>query len=351
MFVPVVDQNQQPLMPTTPSRARRWIKEGKATPFFKRGVFMVRLNREPSDRKTQPVIVGIDPGSKREGFSVVSAPHTFLNVQTVAVDWVGDAMTTRRQMRRARRYRKTPCRANRQNRTRGGLPPSTKARWQWKLRVCWWLKKMFLLTAFVIEDVKAPTKGKRRWDGAFSPLEVGKRWFYEALSKLGRVETKQGWETATLREQYGLKKSSNKLAETFNAHCIDAWVLANSWLEGQQWPEQTALLCLTPLRFHRRQLHRLQPEKGGVRKPYGGTRSLGFKRGSLVKHPKWGLTYVGGHLKDRISLHDVAAGKRLTQQAKPADCRMLTYSSWRVALLPSLKRGVSVPVPNREVFL
>ncbi|MGY2793833.1 hypothetical protein ACVWVQ_000889 [Thermostichus sp. MS-CIW-36] len=39
MFVPVVDHNQNPLMPTTPSRARRWIKTGKATPFWKRGVF------------------------------------------------------------------------------------------------------------------------------------------------------------------------------------------------------------------------------------------------------------------------------------------------------------------------
>ena len=350
MFVPVVNQNQQPLMPTTPSRARRWVKEGKATPFFKRGVFMVRLNCEPSDRKTQPIIVGIDPGSKREGFSIISATHTFLNIQTAAVDWVGDAVTTRRQMRRARRFRKTPCRANRQNRTRGCLPPSTKARWQWKLRVCWWIKKMFPITAFVVEDVKAGTKGKRRWDAAFSPLEVGKRWFYQELSTLGRVETKQGWETAQLREQYGLKKSSNKLAETFNSHCVDAWVLANSWLEGQEKPEQTNVLCLTPLHFHRRQLHRLQPEKSGVRKPYGGTRSLGFKRGSLVKHPKWGLTYVGGYLKNRISLHDVTTGKRLTQQAKPEDCRMLTYNSWRYSAPPSTEVKSFRACTTAEVF-
>ena len=48
MSVPVVDRDRKPLMPTTASRARRWIKSGEATPFFRRGIFCVRLNREPS---------------------------------------------------------------------------------------------------------------------------------------------------------------------------------------------------------------------------------------------------------------------------------------------------------------
>ena len=62
IFVPVVDQRQQPLMPTTPARARRWLKSGKATSFWKGGIFCVRLNAEPSARATQPIAVGIDPG-------------------------------------------------------------------------------------------------------------------------------------------------------------------------------------------------------------------------------------------------------------------------------------------------
>lgn len=47
MFVPVVDSDGRPLMPTIPSRARRWIRSGKATPFWKRGLFCVRLNVAP----------------------------------------------------------------------------------------------------------------------------------------------------------------------------------------------------------------------------------------------------------------------------------------------------------------
>jgi RRXRR protein len=54
-YVPVVDSNQRPLMPTTPARAERWIKSGKATPFFRKGIFCVRLNVEPSARNLQPI--------------------------------------------------------------------------------------------------------------------------------------------------------------------------------------------------------------------------------------------------------------------------------------------------------
>lgn len=334
VFVPVVDRTGKPIMPTIPSRARRWIKTGKATLFWKKGVFCVRLNVEPSGRELQPIAVGIDPGSKKEGFTVKSEAHTYLNVQADAVIRVKDHVETRRQMRRGRRFRKTPCRKPRGNRARGSLPPSTKARWQWKLRVCNWLTKMFPVEVFVVEDIKAVTKGQHRWDVSFSPLQVGKEWFYKELVRLAAVETKSGGETKELRDGLGLRKIGNKQAEVFEAHCIDSWVLADWWTGGHTTPDNTRLLCVTPLRFHRRQLHRLEPEDGGIRKPYGGTRSLGFKRGSLVKHPKYGPTYVGGLLKDRISLHSVATGKRLTQQAKPCDCQFLTFNSWRAALLP-----------------
>jgi len=329
MYVPVVDRNQKPLMPTTPSRARRWIKSGKATPFWKKGIFCVRLNVEPSDRRTQPIAVGIDPGSKKEGWTVKSKAHTYLNLQTNAVTWVKEHVELRRQMRRTRRYRKTPCRQPRANRARGGIPPSTKARWQWKLRLAKWLSKLFPITTFVVEDIKAKTKGKRRWDVSFSPLEVGKQWFYEQLAKLCQVVTRSGWETKQMRDTLGLRKTGNKTAEVFEAHCVDSWVLANSVVGGHLQPDNKRLVFVVPLQFHRRQLHRLQPGKQGKRLPYGGTLSLGLKRGSLVKHPEYGLTFVGGSSKGRLSLHGLADGKRLTQNAKKEDVKFLTFCSWR----------------------
>jgi hypothetical protein len=262
MFVPVIDLDQQPLMPTTPARARRWIKSGKATAFWKGGVFCVRLNAEPSAREVQPLAVGIDPGSKREGYSVVSAAHTYLNIQAEAREGVKDAEQMSTRMSRCRRSRKTPCRKQRHNRkqSKKRLPPSTRARWQWKLHLASFLCQLFPVSVFVVEDINARARqGKGSWNARFSPLQVGKQWFYEELGKLAALQTRQGYETQELRERLGLKKTRKKLAEAWDAHCVDAWVLARSEIRGSNFPDNRRLVCVAPLAWHRRQLHRFQP--------------------------------------------------------------------------------------------
>lgn len=339
MMVPVIDLQRKPLMPTTPSRARRWIKEKKATPYWQKGIFCVRLNVEPSSRELQAVAVGIDPGSKKEGFTVKSAKHTYLNIQADTVYWVKATMELRRNMRRSRRNRKTPYRKHRLNRSHGGLPPSTRARWDWKLRISRHLAKMYPISNFVVEDIKATTSGKsKRWNQSFSPLEIGKNWFYSELSKIAPVELKLGWQTAELRKTCGLEKSLDKMSNDFSAHCVDSWVLAWSCVGGSQTPNKD-VLCIVPIRFHRRQLHKFQPAQFGIRSQYGSTRSLGFTRGSVVTHQRYyteikGVRkftdlYVGGHTAKRLSLHSVKNGKRVSRSVKPSDCRFRTYSSWR----------------------
>ena len=117
MFVPVLDTQGEPLMPTTPARARKWIQSRKATAFWKGGIFCVCLNVEPSARETQPIAIGIDPGSKREGYSVLSASHTYLNIQAEARVGVKEAEETSTRMRRARRGNQSR-RAHRPHRVR-----------------------------------------------------------------------------------------------------------------------------------------------------------------------------------------------------------------------------------------
>jgi len=331
-YVPVIGSTGKPLMPTTNQRANALLRRGRAIKGFDRGVFYIQL-LDRADGETQLVAVGIDPGSKKEAITLKSAAHTYLNIQADAVTWVQDAEETSTTMRRARRYRKTPYRKERTNRNQGRipLPPSTKARWQLKLRLCRWLARYYPIDVFVVEDVKAETrKGKGgQWNRSFSPIQVGKDWLYWQLGKIAPVRPVSSFETYQERQRLGLKKSTNKMSDSFNAHCVDSWTLANMEIGGHIEPDNTAMLYIVPLRFHRRQLHRLQPEAGGVRKPYGGTRSLGFKRGSWVRHSKYGVCYVGGSSEGCISLHDMQTAKRLTQNAKPADLKFLCTASWR----------------------
>jgi len=94
-----------------------------------------------------------------------------------------------------------------------------------------------------------------------------------------------------------------------------------------------------PLRWRRRQLHRLEPEKGGVGRRYGGTLSLGLKGGTLVKHIKHGLCYLGGSVENRFSLHSLKTGRRITQNAKREDFKILARISFRTQFISTAKVG------------
>ena len=328
MFVPVVDKNQNPRMPTKPSRARKWIRDKKATPFWKKGVFCVRLNRDPSDIYFQEIAVGVDPGSKKEGFTVKSEAHTYLNVQADAHSKVGKKVEKRRELRRGRRSRKCPNRPKRANRlaNKERLPAGTRARWAWKLRILEWLSKLYPVTHICVEDIKARTQpSAKKWNQSFSPLEVGKGWFTTEIRKRWQLLTLQGWETKEVRDRLGLKKSSKKLAETFEAHCVDSWCLAYHTVGGKSCPENTNIFCISPIPIRRRELHRQTPQKGGKRPRYGGT-VLGesFIKNTLIKHVRYGLTRLAGmNSKGVFSIYSLD-GKRLTTGAKGTDFQVLT---------------------------
>jgi hypothetical protein len=274
-----------------------------------------------------------------EGFSVVGTKETVLNLMVEAPDHVKKAVETRRTLRRARRFRKwrRPKRFNNRLKGKKRLPPSTRSRWEAKARVIAHLCTLLPMSDVVVEDVQAITRqGKGgKWNGAFSPVQVGKEHLSQLLHERGlHVHLSEGWQTKALREQYGLKKTKSKSRQAFESHAVDAWVLAAS-VSGASHPTCTRLWYVVPAILHRRQLHRLQAEKGGQRKPYGGTRSLGLKRGTLVRHPKYGLCTVGGfdRKKQTISLHEYRTNKRLTQGAKVEQCRVLTWVAFRAFLV------------------
>src|SRR5438132_14153586 len=160
MRIPVVDTAGVALMPCTPAYARHLFKSGVARPKRnKLGLFYVQLcyEQEPDN---QPLIVGLDPGSTFEGFSVVGTQDTVLNLMVEAPEHVKDAVETRRTMRRARRHRKWRRPKRFDNRLKGQkrIPPSTRSRWEAKARVVMQLQKVLPLTVVVVEDVQAVTR-------------------------------------------------------------------------------------------------------------------------------------------------------------------------------------------------
>ena len=329
-FIPVLDKNGKAVMPCSPARVRELLCNGRAKAQHYKGIFYVQVDREGGE--VQSISMGIDPGSKREAFTAKSKHHTYINVLANAVTWVKDSVEVKRNMRRARRFRKTPCRKNKHNRCSGPFPPSTKSRWQNKLRIVKFLMKLYPITSFVVEDISATTKKNcKKWNKSFSPLEVGKTWFYGELEKLGKLEIRTGYETKEERDRLGLKKTKSKLENVFSAHNVDSWVLANSHVGGHISPDNMTMIRMIPLQFSRRQLHRLQCSSGGIRTRYGGTKSGKFTRGMLVRHNKYDLCYVGGYMDKRgISLHNLCEGKRLCQNAKDKDISVMCYSSWRI---------------------
>ena len=350
MRIPVLDKDMIPLMPTTPVRARLLLSRGKARAYRnKLGVFCIVLKREVLP-DNQQIAVGIDPGSKFEGWSVLGTEDNVLNGMSEAPTHIKDAVERRRTMRRARRgrnCRRRPARFNNRQKNKKTLPPSTFARWNAKVRILKHIMKVIPISDVVVEDVKAMTRrGQRRWNINFSPMEVGKEWFYEQIQNLNvRLHTIEGFETMRLREIFGLKKTKDKASKSFNSHAVDAWVMAAE-VTGAEQPTERGLFYWIPIRLHRRQLHRLQPSKGGNRTNYGGTMSHGIKRGTLVEHPKHGLAYVGGMQRkmERVSLHDIKSGKRIAQNANVSDLELLTTITWRAQFLPTLSDGVSLRI-------
>lgn len=327
-------------MPCTPPKARHLLKVGKAKPKRnKLGLFYVQLTyaQEPDN---QPLVVGIDPGSRFEGYSVVGARKTVLNLMVEAPAQVKEAVAVRRTMRRARRSRKwrRPCRSNNRLGRKNRIPPSTRSRWEAKARIVAHLRKVLPLTDAVVEDVQAATlPGRNRtWNRSFSPVQCGKEHLYRLLRDMGlRLHLREGWQVKAVRERCGLAKTKSKSKQSFESHAVDAWTLA-AMVSGAQQPTCTRLSYLVPVRLHRRQLHRLQASKGGVRPPYGGTRSLGLKRGTLVRHRRYGLCSVGGcdRARGTISLHDYRSNSRLTRSAQGTDCQIKTavaFRSWLVS--------------------
>jgi len=345
-MVPVLDNNKMPLMPCSEKRARKLMLNMQAIPYWQSGIFCIKLTKEPSSRKYQEVVLGIDPGSKREGYTVITTKSVVLNITTNTPDWVKAHVETRRNLRRSRRQRKTPYRACRSNRSTlsksNRIPSSTKARWDAKLRIIKQLQNILPITIINVEDISAITKeGKTKWNQSFSPLEVGKQWFYSEVEKLNvKLVKTQGFETKKHRDIRGFEKSKAKLDYTWSAHNVDSHSLAEIAL-GKVVKPYYGIYKIEFLEYHRRQLQVQNKLTSGIRKSYGTTVSMGISRGSTIRY-KDKICYLGGSSKDKVSVHSIITGKRINQNTHIRDIEVLYTTKQRTQFLPRLKSWVSL---------
>jgi RRXRR protein len=348
MSVPVISYNNKPLFPCKERRARCLMRDGRASPHYQKGIFCIKLTRKESDqREPYPELaLGIDPGSKREGYTVLTKKSVVLNITTDTKNWVKDHVETRRNLRRTRRSRNTPYRKCRSNRLRNKnhIPPSTKTRWNTKLLFIKFLMSILPISIINVEDVCAKTlKGKKRWNTSFSPLEVGKKWFYSEIQKLGiKFILTQGYDTKLARDYRNFVKSKKKLEYTWEAHNVDSHILAELAL-NKQVNAYYGLWKVEFLEYHRRVLHRQNPTIGGIRTLYGGTVSMGIPRGSVAKY-RGRLCYIGGTSKNRVSIHNILTGTRISQRVKVDELNVMYKSNRRVQFLPWLNPGVSLHI-------
>lgn len=206
-------------MPTKPSRARRWLKAGKAKVVYNDlGIFSVQLISKPSDTKTQPIGVGIDPGKKYTGIGVQSSIATLWMAHLqLPFDTVKGRMEQRQMMRRGRRGRRINRKA-----------PYSQSRYrQLKSKQGWWEGSVTITPApFVVIrrppicrrqlHLMVPSKGGlRRKYGGTTTRHGFRKGDYVKAEMAGRVV--YGWVSGDTERQVSVSDINWKRLEQFTA--------------------------------------------------------------------------------------------------------------------------------------
>lgn len=282
----VIGMDGKPLTPTTPARAKKLLKGGVAKKCWSKfNIFGIRMLM-PTGAKTPLTVLGYDAGTKFEGIAVVCGEENSLAVKLDLPDKkkIVRKLDERRTSRRARRYRNCRRRPARfANRSRVGfLAPSQAVIVGSRLKVLGECFRLFPITAVGNEDVRF-NHAKHRWGANFSTVEIGKakiRKFFE--NRGARVLDFRGFETQELRKKYGYRKTKDKAADRFDAHCSDALALACEVGPGHYAKPGRFIIVDDTYRPVRRRLHDTQAATGGVRAPYSRGTVFGLRKGLLI---------------------------------------------------------------------
>lgn len=153
MLVYVLNQNGQPLMPTSRcGKVRKLLKSNKAK-VVNRCPFTIQLMYDSANH-TQPINLGIDAGSKVIGVSATTEAKELYASEVVLRNDIVGLLSARREFRRSRRNRKTryrQARFNNRKRIDGWLAPSVNNKINTHLTVVQNVCKILPVTNIIVE--------------------------------------------------------------------------------------------------------------------------------------------------------------------------------------------------------
>ena len=140
-------------MPTTPCKARKLLKQGKAK-VVKREPFTIQLLYATGETK-QDITLGVDAGSKIIGLSATTDKQELFSAEVELRNDIVDLLSTRREFRRTRRnrlrYRKPRFLNRVYSKSKGWLAPSVENKIQTHLKIISKIHEILPISKIIIE--------------------------------------------------------------------------------------------------------------------------------------------------------------------------------------------------------
>lgn len=315
----VVGADGKPLAPTTPAKAKRLLKGEQAEKCWSKfGAFGIRMLVE-TRTEVPETSLGVDFGTKFEGYAVVCGNENSLAVKLDLPHKkeIVRKLEERRTLRRARRHRKCrrrPLRFSNRSRSSGWLAPSQVVIVSSRLKVIRELLRLYPVSTVGLEDVRF-NHAKYRWGANFSTVEIGKTRIREEFASRGlEVFEFAGWQTQELRKKYGYRKTKEKSADRFEAHCTDALALACETGPLQRVEPGRFIVVDDSYRPVRRRLHDTQPAAGGVRAAYSCGTVFGVQKGTLIEAANGKIGRLCGERNGKYRYHDRLGKRQATRK-------------------------------------
>jgi hypothetical protein len=152
-MVYVLNRRGEPLMPCSPQKAKKLVKENLAC-IVRRNPFTIQLKYATGENK-QEITLGIDSGAKNIGFSAVSSKKELISGTVILDNKMKSRIDTRKMYRRIKRnrlwYRKPRWKNRVSTKKKGWLPPSILRKYFTHLTLIDKIKHLLPITKVIVE--------------------------------------------------------------------------------------------------------------------------------------------------------------------------------------------------------